>query len=111
MSRAPSDSLDEKYWEGNLANLISKPFLSFPAFFCQDWSVASGGMELSPRRSEEFRGRPELQNGGLRALLLDGRVLDTSGFLCSRGVSGWLQEVSICVPGGPRRSGNPRANS
>ena len=41
--------------------------------------VASGGMELGPRRSQEFRSSPELQNGGLRALLLDGQVLDTSG--------------------------------
>ena len=36
-------------------------------------------MELGPRRSQEVRESPELQNGGLRALLLDGRVLDTSG--------------------------------
>ena len=39
--------------------------------------VAPGGIELSPRRSAEIRGSSEL--GGLRALLLDGRVLDTSG--------------------------------
>ena len=32
------------------------------------WSVqvAQGGIELGPRRSQEFRGSPELQNGGLR---------------------------------------------
>ena len=37
-------------------------------------------------------------------LSLDGRVLDATGgrFLCSSVVSAWFQEVSICVPGGPR---------
>ena len=30
--------------------------------------VAPGGVELRPRRSQEVKGRPELQNGGLRAL-------------------------------------------
>ena len=30
--------------------------------------VASGGVELRPRRSLEVRGSPELQNAGLRAL-------------------------------------------
>ena len=47
------------------------------AFFCQVWSfsvllgrlwVAPGGVELRPWRSQEVRGSPELQNGGLRAL-------------------------------------------
>ena len=47
------------------------------AFFCQVWSfslllgrlqVVPGGVELRPRRSQEVRGSPELQNGGLRAL-------------------------------------------
>ena len=47
------------------------------AFSCQVWSfsvllgrlqVAPGGVELRPRRSQEVRGSPELQNGGLRAL-------------------------------------------
>ena len=47
------------------------------AFFCQVWSfsmllgrlqVGSGGIELSPRRSQEVRGSLELQNGSLRAL-------------------------------------------
>ena len=47
------------------------------AFFCQVWSfsvllgrlqVAPGGVELHPRKSQEFLGSPELQNGGLRAL-------------------------------------------
>ena len=30
--------------------------------------VVPGGVELRPRRSQEVRGSPELQNGGLRAL-------------------------------------------
>jgi hypothetical protein len=30
--------------------------------------VAPGGVELRPRRSQEVRGSPELQNGGLRSL-------------------------------------------
>ena len=30
--------------------------------------MAPGGVELRPRRSQEVRGSPELQNGGLRAL-------------------------------------------
>ena len=30
--------------------------------------VDPGGVELRPRRSQEVRGSPELQNGGLRAL-------------------------------------------
>ena len=30
--------------------------------------VAPGGVELRPRRFQEVRGSPELQNGGLRAL-------------------------------------------
>ena len=31
-------------------------------------SEAQGGLELGPRRSQELRGGPKLQNGGLRAL-------------------------------------------
>ncbi len=47
------------------------------AFSCQVWSfsvclgrvlVAAGGVQLRPRRSQEVRGSPELQNGALRAL-------------------------------------------
>ena len=30
--------------------------------------MAPGGVELCPRRSLEFKGSPELQNGGLRVL-------------------------------------------
>ena len=49
----------------------------FLAFSCQVWSfsvllgrlqVAPGGVELRPTKSQEVRGSPELQNGGLRAL-------------------------------------------
>ena len=47
---------------------------------------------------------------GVKEDSLDGRVLDSSGFLCSWGVSGWLSEVSICVPGGPRRSGEAQSS-
>ena len=47
------------------------------ALFCQVWSffvllgrlwVAPGGVDLRPWRSQEVRGSPELQNGGLRPL-------------------------------------------
>ena len=47
------------------------------AFSCQVWSFSvclgrvlavAGSVQLRPRRSEEIRGRIELQNGGLRAL-------------------------------------------
>ena len=47
------------------------------AFFCQVWSfsvllgrlqVAPGGIELRPGRSQDVRGSPGLQNGGVRAL-------------------------------------------
>jgi len=49
----------------------------FEAFFCQvglfsvflgRLGVAPGGVELRPRRYQEVRGSPKLQNGGLRAL-------------------------------------------
>ena len=88
MSRAPSDSLDEKSWEGNLETLIFQTISVIPGIFLSRLVVcyasgaspgAPGGMELGPRRSQEVRESPELQNGGLRPLLLDGRVLDTSG--------------------------------
>ena len=47
------------------------------AFSCQVWSssvllgrlqVVPGGVELRPMRSQEVRGSPKLQNGGLIAL-------------------------------------------
>ena len=69
--------------------------------------LCPGGSELRPWRSQEVKGSLELQNGGLRALeeALDDFLFSVKSvrFLCSRGVSGWLQEVSSCVPGGPRR--------
>ena len=38
-------------------------------FLCSEaLQVNPGGVELCPRRSLEFRGRQELQNGALRAL-------------------------------------------
>ena len=59
-------------------------------------SEVQGRAELGPGRSQELKGSPELQKGGLRALeeawmttfmqvealleSLDGRVLDTSGY-------------------------------
>ena len=74
--------------------------------------VTPGGVELCPRRSLEFRGRPELQNGALRALeeawenfLLEGTSCEVWSFSVFCGVPRWLQEVSSCVSGGPWRSG------
>ena len=96
------------------------------AFFCQILSfsvllgrlgVVPGGVKLRPLRSHEVRGSPELQNGGLRALeeawddfLLEHFPVKFGRFLCSWRVSGWLQEVSSCVPGGPRRSGEAQSS-
>ena len=89
------------------------------AFCWQVWSfsvllrrlqVAPGCVQLRPWRSLEVRGSPELQNGGLRALeeawddsCLRHVAVKLGRFLCSWGVSGWLQEASSCIPGGPRR--------
>ena len=64
-----------------------------------------------------MRGSPELQNGGLRALeeawddfLLEAFSVKCGRFLCSWGVSRWLQEVSSCVQGGLRRSGEAQSS-
>ena len=72
--------------------------------------LCPGGFELRPWRSQEVKESLELQNGGLRALeeALDDFLLEVFSvkfvrFLCSWGVSGWLREVSSCVPGGFRR--------
>ena len=46
-------------------SLSDSSFLRFGRFRLQ---VAPGGVKLCPRRSEDVRGRPELQNGCLRAL-------------------------------------------
>ena len=61
--------------------------------------VAPGGVELRPRRSQEVRGSPELQNGGLRALeeawmtifCLRHFPVKSGRFLCFWGVSRWEQ--------------------
>ena len=59
---SPGRSLDDNFAE---------------ALSCQVWSscvrlgrleVAQGDVKLRPRSSQEVRGSPELQNGGLRAL-------------------------------------------
>ena len=64
--------------------------------------VAPGGVELRPRRSQEVRGSPELQNGGLRALeeawMMTFRLrhfpVKSGRFLCLFGrVQGWPREV------------------
>ena len=97
------------------------------AFSCQVWlfsvllgrlQVAPGGVELRPRRSQEVRGSPELQNGGLRALedvwmmtfCLRHFSVKCGRFLCVWGVSRWFQEVSSSVPGGPRRLGEAQSS-
>ena len=63
-------------WPDSSGRDLDDDFL-IEAFSFQVWSfsvllgrlqVAPGGVELRPRRSQEFRGSPELQNGGLRAL-------------------------------------------
>jgi hypothetical protein len=63
-------------WRESSGRGLDNDFL-IEAFFCQVWSfavvlgrlqVAPGGVELRPRRSQEVRGSPQLQNGGLRAL-------------------------------------------
>ena len=71
------------------------------------------------RRSQELRGSPELQNGGLRAPeeAWDGFLLfclrhfsvKCGRFLCVWGLSWWLQEVSSSVPGGARTSGEAQS--
>ena len=56
--------------------------------------VAPGGVELRPRRSQEVKGSPELQNGGLRALeeawddfLLEAFSCQVPGHLLVEGLS------------------------
>ena len=55
----------------------STSYFLIEAFSCQVWSfsvlqgrlqVAPGGVELRPWRSQEVKGSPELQNGGLKAV-------------------------------------------
>ena len=63
-------------WPESSGRGLDDDFL-IEAFSCQVWlfsvllgrlQVVPGGVELRPRRSQEVRGSPELQNGGLRAL-------------------------------------------
>ena len=65
-----------EWWPESSGKGLDDDFLS-EAFSCQVWSfavllgrlqVAPGGVKLRPGRSQEVRGSPELQNGGLRAL-------------------------------------------
>ena len=80
--------------------------------------VAPGDVELRPSRSQEVRGSPQLQNGGLRALeeawvttfCLRHFSVKRRRFLCFWGVSRWLQEVTRCVPRGPWRSGESQGS-
>ena len=108
-SRTVEGSLELK--NGGL-RALEEPWDDFllEAFSCQVWSfsvllwrlqVAPGGVELCPRRSLEFRGSPELQNGGLRALeeawddfLLEAFFCQVWSFFCASGASpggSWLE--------------------
>ena len=64
------------WWLESSGRGLDDDFL-IEAFSCQVWSfavllgrvqVAPGSLQLRPRRSQEVRGSPEPQNGGLRAL-------------------------------------------
>ena len=95
------------------------------AFSCQVWSfsvlmgliqVTPGGVELRQGRSLEVRGSLELQNGGLTALedawddfQVEAFSCQVWSFLCFWGVSRWLLQVSSCVSGGPRKSGEAQS--
>ena len=95
-------------WPESFGRSLDNHFL-IEAFLCQVWlfsvllgrlQVAPGGIELRPRRSQEVRGSPELQNDGLRALeeawMTTFRFrhfsVKSGGFLCFWGDSGWLHE-------------------
>ena len=63
-------------WPESSGRCLDDDFL-IEAFSCQVWSsavllgrlqVPPGDVGLRPRRSQEFRGSPDFQNGGLRAL-------------------------------------------
>jgi hypothetical protein len=115
-----------EWWPESSGRGLDDDFL-IEAFSCQVWSfsvflgrlqVAPGGIELRPRRSQEVRGSPEPQNGGLRALeeawmttfRLRHFSVKSGRFQCFWGVSRWLQEVSSCVQGGFRRSGEAQSS-
>ena len=57
----------EEAWDDFLLEASSCQVWSFSVLLGRLW-VAPGGVELQPWRSQEVRGSPELQNGGLRAL-------------------------------------------
>ena len=115
-----------EWWPESSGRSLDDDFL-IEAFSCQVWSfsvllgrvqMAPVGIELRPRRSQEVRGSPKLQNSGLRALeeacpttfRLRHFSVKSGRFQCFWGVSRWLQEVSSCVPGGPRRSGEAQSS-
>ena len=98
-----------------------KHFLIKSGRFLCFWSVqvAPRGVELGPRRSQELKGSPELQNGGLRASedawMTISRLrhfsVKSGRFLCFGGV----QVAQGVVEPGPRRSlelrGSPELQS
>ena len=67
-------------------------------FYASGVEVAPGGVELSPWRSQEVRGSPELQNGGLRARGLDDDF-QVEAFFCQV----WSSSVLQGRPSGTRR--------
>ena len=107
----------EEPWDDFLLEAFFCQVCSFSVFLGSLW-VVPGGVDLRPWRSQEVRGSPELQNGGLRALeeawmttfRLRHFSVKSGRFLCSWGVSRWLQEVSSCVQGGLRRSGEAQSS-
>ena len=74
------------------------------------WSVRVGGYKLSVGGSRLMIEGWMFIGRGVRKDSLDGRVLDSSGSLELRGVSRWLEEVSSCVQGGLRRSGDAQSS-
>ena len=116
----------EEWWPESSGRCLDDDFL-IEAFSCQVWSfsvlrgrlqVALGGVELRLRRSQEVRGSPDFQNGGLSAceeasmttFWLRHLHVKSGRFLSFWGVSRWLQEVSSCVQGGPSKSGEGKSS-
>ena len=104
-------------------------YFRFVIISCVSWEIsrsrggsslqeAPGSVELRPRRSQEVKGSPQLQNVGLRALeeawmttfRLRHFPVKSGCFLCFWGVSRWLQEVSSCIQRGLRRSGEAHSS-
>ena len=74
-------------------------------FYASGVEVAPGGVELSPWRSQEVRGSPELQKGGLRALeeawmttFIQVEALLESFFLAIRQETGLLDSLGRLDP-------------